>query len=173
MTAQTAIIDVKYVNPPKDGKQYGSIKSTNNDSWPVKKDRIHEFEPGSSYELAYTEGNNGFRNIIGVKRIAGDAEPQALEGTFTPVQGNGHNGVMVAPRQATPVKPKAAPAAQNNATQYYRPTAPKDARRMFLTATLGHFIETGRLDCNAQSIADAMVEILGAYDAVIGREDER
>lgn len=162
MTAQTAIIDVKYVNPPKDGKQYGSIKDADNQTWPVKRDRIREFEPNNSYELAYTEGNNGFRNIIGVKRFGEQATAQA--------QPNGHNGVKVVPRPATQIQPKAVPP-QNNAAVYYRPTAPKDARRMFLTATLGHFIETGRVDCNAQSIADAMVEILGAYAAVIGKED--
>ena len=66
---QTATIEVTYVGPPKEGKQYGSIKGVNNDSWPVKRDRIREFEPNNKYEIAYTEGKDGFRNIIGVKRI--------------------------------------------------------------------------------------------------------
>ena len=47
---QTATLEVKYVNPPKDGKLYGSIKGANNDSYPVKKDRIHEFIEGHRYK---------------------------------------------------------------------------------------------------------------------------
>jgi hypothetical protein len=52
-------------------------------------------------------------------------------------------------------------------SSYYRPTHPRDAKRMFITATLGHFIETGRVECNAQSIANAIAEISGGYDAAI------
>ena len=87
---QTATLEVKYVNPPKDGKLYGSIKGANNDSYPVKKDRIHEFIEGHRYEIAWTEGRNGFRNIIGVKPL-NVPSPQA-QGTFTaiPPQTNGH-----------------------------------------------------------------------------------
>jgi hypothetical protein len=87
---QTATIEVKHVYPPKDGKQYGAIRGANNDSYPVKKDRIHEFMPGNRYEIAWTEGNNGFKNIIGVKPLNVPA-PQA-QGTFSaiPPQTNGH-----------------------------------------------------------------------------------
>ena len=149
---QTATVEVKYVNPPKEGKQYGSIRGANNDSWPVKADRIREFEPNKAYEIAYTEGSNGFKNIIGVKRIVPQAQPQP--GQF---------------EQFDAAKPSTKPAAAAN--QYYRPTAPQDARRMFITATLGKFIATGRISCNAQAIAAAVKEIAGGYDATIGQED--
>ncbi len=149
---QTATVEVKYVNPPKDGKQYGSIKTASNDMWPVKADRIRDFEAGNTYELAWTEANNGFKNIIGVKRIVPQAQPQP--GQF---------------EQFDAAKPSAKPAAAAN--QYYRPTAPQDARRMFITATLGKFIATGRISCNAQAIAAAVKEIAGGYDATIGQED--
>ena len=87
---QTATIEVKYVNPPKDGKLYGSIKGANNDSYPVKKDRIHEFTEGHRYEIAWTEGSNGFKNIIGVKPL--DVRMPQAQGSFTaiPPQTNGH-----------------------------------------------------------------------------------
>jgi len=86
---QTATVEVKYVNPPKEGKKMGSIKDTGGDLWPVKAERIHEFEPGGQYQLAYTQTESGFRNLIGVKRIV--AEPELPRGQFTqvPPQRNG------------------------------------------------------------------------------------
>ena len=82
----TATIKVQHVFPPKEGKQYGAIKGANNESWPVKAERIREFEPGNSYELAYTESNNGWRNIIGVKKIVVEAPAKApVQGNFTQV----------------------------------------------------------------------------------------
>jgi hypothetical protein len=39
----------------------------------VKIDRMHQFAPDNKYEIAYTESDNGFRNIIGVKRIVQEA----------------------------------------------------------------------------------------------------
>ena len=166
----TATIEVKYVNPPKDGKQYGSIKGINNDSWPVKKERIHEFEPGNQYEIAFTEANNGFKNIIGVKRIAAPVEEAAvIPGNFVHDDMQPRNGATLTAKPAPVIRQAQQPAAQTNG--YYRPTHPRDARRMFITATLGHFIETGRLDCTAQAIADAIVEIATAYDHVLAKDD--
>ena len=149
---QTATVTVKYVGPPKEGKQYGFIKAMDNSTWPVKADRIREFEADNEYEIAWTEGSNGFKNIIGVKKIVPQAQPQP--GQF---------------EQFDAAKPSTKPAAAAN--QYYRPTAPQDARRMFITATLGKFIATGRISCNAQAIAAAVKEIAGGYDATIGQED--
>ena len=91
MSALTATIEVKFVKPPATGKQYGSVKSSDNTWWPVKADRINQFQENNSYEVAYTEGTNGFRNIIGVKSLAppkrnGSVSDVALEqGQFTQV----------------------------------------------------------------------------------------
>lgn len=169
---QTATVDVKYVNPPKEGKQYGSIKGVNNDSWPVKKERIHEFEPGKQYEIAFTQAASGFRNIIGVKAVVPAAEPEIIRGNFTHVdmQAPQRNGATLMARPAPQIAQPRQAAPQPNG--YYRPTHPRDARRMFITATLGHFIETGRVDCNAQAIANAVMEIAAAYDHVLAKDDE-
>ena len=91
MSALTATIEVKFVKPPATGKQYGSVKSSDNTWWPVKADRINQFQENNSYEVAYTEGTNGFRNIIGVKPLAppkrnGSVSDEVLEqGQFTQV----------------------------------------------------------------------------------------
>ena len=41
---QTATIEVTYVGQPKEGKQYGFIKGADNSTFPVKADRIREFQ---------------------------------------------------------------------------------------------------------------------------------
>ena len=51
----TMIMTVKYVNPPKAGKQRGSIKGTDDQILGVFADKMHLFEPGSTYEIEYTE----------------------------------------------------------------------------------------------------------------------
>jgi hypothetical protein len=152
---KTATIEVKYVNPVKEGKQYGSIKGVNNDSWPVKADRIREFEPGNIYELAYTETEKGFRNIIGVKRIVPQVEPQQ------------HNG---APPATPQTKPQVAPPANG----YYqpRPTAPKDSERMWTCAVLGHIIDRGGVDLNEEALIHAVNTLRTVYQKTYGLDDK-
>jgi hypothetical protein len=158
---QTATVDVTFVKPPAEGKQYGSIKGANNEWWPVKQDRIREFEPGNKYELAYTESDKGFKNIIGVKKIAVEpqqrAEPRGDFQQFTEPQRNG----------AAPAKP--------NGQQYYqpRPTAPRDAERMFVCSLLNAFIETGRCECETNELK-ARVEVLRkVWQETFGQDDLR
>lgn len=148
---QTATVEVTFVKPPAEGKQYGSIKGINNDWWPVKLDRIREFEPGNKYELAYTESDKGFKNIIGVKRIVAQAAPQ---GDFTQIS-----------------EPKAAPKA--NGQQYYqpRPTAPKDSERMWTCAILGHIIDRGSVDLNEDALIHAVNTLRAVYQKTYGKDD--
>jgi hypothetical protein len=157
-----ATVEVKYVNPPKPGKQYGSIKGANNDSWPVKQDRIREFEPGNTYELAYTEGTNGFKNIIGVKRIVQQAEPR---GDYTEItEPQRRNGARL-----TPAVTQAKPQAPQNG--YYRPTAPKDSERMWTCAILGHIIDRGGVELNEASLIDAVNVLRAVYQKTYGQDD--
>ena len=148
---QTATVEVTIVKPPAEGKQYGSIKGINNDWWPVKLDRIREFEPGNKYELAYTESDKGFKNIIGVKRIVAQAAPH---GDFTQIS-----------------EPKAAP--KPNGQQYYqpRPTAPKDGKRMCITSLMNAGITSHQIPFTRDSLAAAFRAVSEAYDEAIGGED--
>jgi hypothetical protein len=169
---QTEIIEVKYVNQPKDGKQYGSIKGTNNESFPVKADRIREFAPGNRYELAIVEGNNGFKNIIGVKLIVPEPAQQVnytqrpdarREGeTFTEPH---RNGATLTTAAAQP---------KQNAQQYYqpRPTAPRDAKRMALCSWMNAFIQTGRVERSKEAVVETIMMLSDAYDETIGQDDQ-
>ena len=155
---QTATIEVTFVKPPAEGKQYGSVKGANNDWWPVKMDRIREFEAGNKYELAYTESDKGFKNIIGVKKIVSQAaqpEPRFHGEEFNEPQR----------RNGTQVKP--------NGQQYYqpRPTAPRDAERMFVCSLLNAFIETGRCECETTELKARVVVLRKVWQETFGQDD--
>jgi len=160
---ETATIEVAFVKPPAEGKQYGSVKTINNEWWPVKQDRIREFEPGNKYELAYTESDKGFKNIIGVKKIVAEtARPQRFEGTeFREPQRNG----------ATLTTAAAQPKAQTPANGYYRPTAPKDSERMWTCAILGHVIDRGSVDLNEDALIHAVNTLRAVYQKTYGQDD--
>ena len=163
---QTAMIEVKYVNEPKPGKQYGSIKGANNDSWPVKADRIREFEPGNQYELAYTEGNNGFKNIIGVKKIIAEATRPARSEGASFVEPGRRNGATLMEASA-PAQTKA----QAPTNGYYRPTAPRDSERMFCCAIAGHWIDTGCVEMTEEGMTGLIKSLRNVYAATFGQDD--
>jgi hypothetical protein len=161
---ETATIEVAFVKPPAEGKQYGSVKTINNEWWPVKQDRIREFEPGNKYELAYTESDKGFKNIIGVKKIVAEAaRPQRFEGAeFREPQRNGATLTTAA------VQPKAQVPQQSG---YYRPTAPRDSERMFCCAIAGHWIDTGRVEMTEEGMTALIKSLRSVYAATFGQDD--
>jgi len=160
---QTATIEVSFVKPPAEGKQYGSVKTTNNEWWPVKQNRIREFEAGNAYELAYTESDKGFKNIIGVKKIVAEpARPVRSEGqSFTEPHRNGAT-LTTAAAQTKP-----------NGQQYYqpRPTAPKDSERMWTCAILGHYVDRGDVPLDKETVKAAINLLREAYQETYGADD--
>ena len=166
---QTATIEVTYVGPPKEGKQYGFIKGTDNSTFPVKADRIKEFQADNTYEVAYTEAPNGFKNIIGVKRISPQAEPI----NYTQRPAGRTEGVEIREPQrngatlttAAPAKPQV----QQNG--YYRPTAPKDSERMWTCAILGHYVDRGDVPLDKESVKAAINLLRNAYQETYGQDD--
>ena len=148
---QTATVEVTFVKQPAEGKQYGSIKGANNDWWPVKMDRIREFEPGNAYELAYTESEKGFKNIIGVKKI--NVQP-APHGDFTQIS-----------------EPKAAPK-QTNGQQYWqpKPTSPKDGKRMCVTSLMNAGITSHQIPFTEEGLEAGFRAVSNAFDKVFGED---
>ena len=148
---QTATVDVTFVKPPAHGKQYGSIKGANNDWWPVKVDRIREFEADNKYEIVYTEAPSGFKNIIGVKKIVPQAAQSEPRGDF---------------QQFT--EPKAAP--KPNGQQYWqpKPTSPKDGKRMCITSLMNAGITSQQIPFTREGLAAAFRAVSEAFDDVFG-----
>jgi hypothetical protein len=169
---QTATIEVTYVGPPKEGKQYGFIKGADNSTFPVKADRIREFQADNTYEVAYTEAPNGFKNIIGVKRIVPQAEqvnytqrPDSLRdgAEFREPQRNGATLTTAAPAQTKP-----------QTQQYYqpRPTAPKDGKRMCITSLMNAGITSHQIPFTREALAAAFRAVSEAYDDAIAGDGD-
>lgn len=93
---ETAKITVQHVNPPKEGKQYGSIRDTDGNYWP---DKFGDFETDKTYEIKYRTENGGFPNILGKKRVQPE---QPLRGEFTQVSPTPRNGATLTTRAAGP-----------------------------------------------------------------------
>jgi hypothetical protein len=163
MSAQTATIEVTYVGQPKEGKQYGFIKGADNSTFPVKADRIREFQADNTYEVAYTEAANGFKTIVGVKKIVAEpARPVRSEGaSFTEPHRNGAT-------LTTAAQPKPQAQQQNG---YYRPTAPKDSERMWTCAILGHIIDRGAVELNEEAMIHAVNLLRAVYQKTYGQDD--
>jgi hypothetical protein len=111
----TMTMTVKYVNPPKAGKQRGSIKGTDDQILGVFADKMHLFEPGSTYEIEYTETVSSgvtYRNVKSATAIAAPTTSSAPS-----------------------------PTAHNT----YRETSANDAKRMFVCANLSALIRAGEV----------------------------
>ncbi len=73
MTTET--ITVAYVNAPKDGKAYGSIKTQDGKFISVHGDKLGQFQKGGSYVVEYETTEKGYHNF---KRLVSNGNtPQA------------------------------------------------------------------------------------------------
>jgi hypothetical protein len=135
----TMTMTVKYVNPPKPGKQRGSIKGTDDQILGVFADKMHLFEPGTTYEIEYTEtASNGvtYRNVKSATTVAAPA--------------------------AT------AEASASQAYHAYRETSPTDAKRMFVCANLSALIRAGEVKNDKASLWNATQLLCALWDHTFG-----
>lgn len=113
---KTTTIAVKYVNAPKEGKQRGSIKGTNNEFFGVPANKLSQFEPGMTYDIRYTQDGE-WRTVV--------------------------SGTLIEPeRKAEPARKTAAPPAGDT----NRATHPTDAERMWVCSLLNAAISARVVD---------------------------
>lgn len=162
-TLEHAIVKVQYVNQPKGNAVSGSIKDANGDYYGVHKSALNRFQEGAEYEFDFST-NGAFRNID-VKTIQpiASARPQQRAQAHEQRQDVQRSG---------PVEPQRQPHGGGNGNGgNYRPTHPRDARRMFICSQMNALITSHQVQPNTQSIADAIAMLAEAYDATIGQED--
>ena len=112
-------ITVKYVNPPSPPKKRGTIKTTTDEVYGVFPDKMGLFQVGDTYDIEFKE--------------------QAFNGTVL------CNITDVRPAEKTTTAAVAAVPQHAPSTATYRPTAPEDAERMFVCATLTALIKAGEV----------------------------
>lgn len=138
-------VTVAQIFPPAEAGKGARIKGTEGQMYGLWPDKLHLVQPGHTYELGYvTKGV--FRNVQTVKEVpTPKPEPKP--------QSNGHS------------------AGAPNGNGNYRPTSPKDAKRMFLCSATTAFIKTGRVERDTQAVIDTINMLADAYAQTIGVED--
>jgi hypothetical protein len=172
LTLERGTITIAKIFPAKAANRSATIKDIDGMLFGVPTKDLPLYCEGGTYEIEFSEVTKNDVTYRDIKRgdvvAAPPRQGQRAQATRSPIR---QSDLIETPRQEQPRQEPQRPAANGNGN-YYRPTHPRDGRRMFITATLGHFIETGRVDCKAQSIADAIGEICAAYDNTIGLETE-
>src|SRR4029078_9058931 len=79
MSMPTMDVEIAYVNPPKEGKKKGSIKTREGEYIGVWPDKLHLFKEGERYKIQYkqTQWGKDFFAIVGSKGVP---PPQAPSG---------------------------------------------------------------------------------------------
>ena len=189
-TIRTATITVQFVNEPKGRARSGSIKDIDGIYFWVKPDMLAEFQPGEQHDIEYTETvSEGFTNrtikahrlVLQEQRPASAPQRQAPLST-DPTNYPSRNAPPRAQAQTRsdpvqrsapvdPPPPQRQP--QNgNGNGYYRPTSPKDARRMFICSQMNALITSHQVRPNTDDIAAAIAMLSDAYDMTLGQEDQ-
>lgn len=137
----------KIFRPTEEGKG-ARIKGTDGQMLGVWPDKLHLVQEGGTYDFGYSV-KGVYRNIQTIKEVAPPRqEPAPL---------------------AAAAKP--APQPNGNGGGYYRPTSPRDAERMWVCSTIGHFIETGRLELDSEMLTQAVNILRTTWQNTFGKDE--
>lgn len=75
-----ATITAEFVNQPKEGKRYGSVKDKALGYVSVKPEDLSKFTKGSRYQIEYTETAEGYKNFVRIVAPANGAAPNGSSG---------------------------------------------------------------------------------------------
>lgn len=136
-----ASITVKYYNAPN-GNRPASVKDAAGTYYSIPKELEGRLQPNTSYEVLYDTVEKNGKTYYNIKSLARNAA-------------NG-NGAAPAAASGTPKQ------------DFYRPTSPVDAERMFVCATLGAYINAGQLPLGEGEIVDAIHVLRNAWVQTFG-----
>jgi hypothetical protein len=153
---ERGLITVQNIMPAAAANKPARIKDADGVIFSIWPDKLNGIAVGETYEIEFVL-NGAYRNIKTI-RIA--QRPGPAPSQFTAGQ----------PQQ--PARSLSSAAAPPPNGQYYRPTAPRDSERMFCCSTLNAFIQTGRVDCHRDVLAQAINELRAAYAMTFGQDDQ-
>ena len=70
--AEEKVIEVRYVNQPKPGKQWGSVKDFNDEYYWVEQNLLSRFAPNNSYKVKFESSDNGGKFV---REVLEDGSP--------------------------------------------------------------------------------------------------
>jgi hypothetical protein len=141
-------ITVKYLNPPREGKKRGSIKTTDDRFFGVFPETIHLFNVGGTYEIEYTDGEYANVKPGSVKQVASSAPLVPAVAPPPPRAGEGGEGEALA----------------HVRTDYFRQTHPIDAERMFVCSLLNAAIAKGLVTLDRKQLAETTLMLRGLWN---------
>lgn len=157
---ERGLITVAQIMPAPGPGKSARIKDTDGMMFGIYPDKMNGVEIGGAYEIEFTAKVSNGVTYRDIKAIRGTQRPGPAPEQFTAGR----------PQQAA--KPAASqPNGQQNGN-YFRPTAPKDARRMFICSQINALITSHQVRADVQSIANAIAMLCDAYDATLGQEDQ-
>ena len=170
-TLERGTITVARIIPAKDRGKSATIKDVDGLMFGIWPDKLGLVNEGGSYEIDFSETvKNGttYRDIKAIRQVQGAQRAQAAQRQSDPfVTSDEVRQARSLGAAATPQEPAKA----NGNGQYYRPTAPRDAERMFVCSTLNAFISTGRVECDANELAQRVNILREVWQATFGQDD--
>lgn len=80
MSDLSATISVRYVNPPKQGRTNGSVKTPEGEMYGVPPALLSQFQQGGTYNVNYTTRNFQGQNYKTITHVAMVSPPQQSQG---------------------------------------------------------------------------------------------
>ena len=160
--------------PAPSARQPGKVKLTSGQVLQAFPEKLQQIVEGQSYDFgcSTSEFKGVIHNTIRSMRAAPAAQPSPQYSA--PPRSQPQRQAPAEPQRSASVN-QHVPPSQNSTPQngngFYRPTHPRDAERMFTTATLGHFIDRGIVTLDPGSIADAVNVLREVWQATFGQDD--
>ena len=158
-TLERGTITVQRIFPAKAQGKSAYIKDVDGMMFGIWPDKLGLIREGDSYEIEFSSKVNNGTTYRDIKNVRAIARPQPAPEQFT-------SQTAPAPKVGSPKGNDA------GGGQYFRPTSPKDAERMWACSILNAFIQTGRIDCERGHLTAAINELRAAYAATFGQDDQ-
>lgn len=160
--------------PAPSARQPGKVKLTSGQVLQAFPEKLQQIVEGQSYDFgcSTSEFKGVIHNTIRSMRAAPAAQPSPQYSA--PPRSQPQRTAPADPQRSAPVNQHVPPpqsSTPQNGNGNYRPTSPKDARRMFLCASFTAFVKAGRVERNRDAMAETLDMLSEVYDEKIGIDD--
>lgn len=172
-TLDRATITVARIIPAKDRGKSATIKGIDGRMFGIWPDKLGLVNDGGTYEIDFSETiKNGttYRDIKAIRQVQPRQPAQASQRKSDPFVTS--DEMRQARSLGAAATPPAEPRRENGNGNYYRPTAPRDAERMFVCSTLNAFIQTGRVECDGAELAHRVNVLREVWQTTFGQDDQ-
>ena len=155
---------VHHITPAPAANRSGRIKLDSGQILSAYPEKLKNLSEGDTCEFGCTETHKGGVIYYDVKTVLPATPPNIV---LTP-EGQRHQRQASTVTNGHSVGTRKAPM---NGEQYYKPTSPRDSKRMFVCSQMNALIASRQVVLTTEGIAEAIKMISEAYDQTIGLED--